>query len=76
MGKDIIKMSKKELNRLDVIHKVLDKRMKQKAAAELLNLCVRQIGRLVKKVRKHGDIAIVHGNRGKESNRKFPGKFK
>lgn len=76
MRKDIIKMSKKELNRLAMIHQVLDKRIKQKAAAELLNLCVRQVGRIVKRVRKQGDASIVHGNRGKESNRKFPEKFK
>lgn len=76
MKKDIIKMSKKELNRMEVIHKMLDKRIKQKAAAELLNLCVRQVGRIVKGIREQGDTAIVHGNRGKESNRKFPEKYK
>lgn len=76
MRKDIIKMSKKELNRLEMIHQVLDKRIKQKAAAELLNLCVRQVGRIVKRVRQQGDASIIHGNRGKESNRKFPEKFK
>ena len=76
MRKDIIKMSKKELNRLEVIHKVLEKRIKQKVAAELLNLCVRQVGRIVKKVRQQGDTSIVHGNRGNKSNRKFSDKFR
>ena len=76
MVKDIIKMSKKELYRIEVIHKVLDKRIKQKAAAELLNLCMRQVGRIVKRVDEQGDASIVHGNRGKESNRKLSEKFK
>lgn len=76
MRKDIIKMSKKELRRLEVIHKVLDKRIKQGYAAEILLLSVRQVKRIVKKVRIHGDIAIVHGNRGKPSKRKFPDDFK
>jgi len=76
MVRDIIKMSKKELNRIEVIHKVLDKRIKQKAAAELLNLCIRQVGRIVKRVNEQGDASIVHGNRGKESNRKLSEKFK
>ena len=76
MRKDIIKMSKHELNRLEVIHKVIDKRIKQKTAAEMLNLCVRQVGRIVKKVYQQGDASIAHGNREKESNRKLPEKFK
>lgn len=76
MGKDIIKMSKKELNRIEVIHKVLDKRIKQKAAAELLDLCVRQVRRITKRVDEQGDASVVHGNRGKISNRKISETFK
>ena len=76
MGKDIIRMSNKELNRVEVIHKVLDKRIKQKAAAERLNLCVRQVRRIAKRVDEKGDASVVHGNRGKESNRKLSKDFK
>ncbi|GAG01974.1 unnamed protein product, partial [marine sediment metagenome] len=76
MRKDIIKMSKKELKKLEVIHKVIEKRIKQKPAAELLNLCLRQVRRIVKNVREQGAAAIVHGNRGKESNRKISDKFR
>jgi hypothetical protein len=76
MEKEIIIMSKKELERLKVIHKVIDKRIKQKDAANILSLSVRQIRRITKKVKIHGDIAIVHGNRGRSSKRKFPKEFK
>lgn len=76
MEEEIIKMSKKELRRLEVIHKVLEKRMRQKEAAEIISLTVRQVRRIVGKVKTHGDIGIVHGNRGKPSQRKFPDKFK
>lgn len=76
MRKDIIGMSKRELKRLELIHKILGKRIKQKDAAKILLLSVRQVKRIVKKVKVHGDIAIVHGNRGKLSKRKFSDAFK
>jgi len=41
MEKGIIRMSKKELKRSEVIHKVIDKRIKQKDAANILSLSVR-----------------------------------
>lgn len=76
MTEEIIRMSKKELKRLKVIHKVIDKRLKQKEAAEELFLSIRHVRRLVKRVIKHSDTAIIHGNRGKPSNRKYPGEFR
>lgn len=67
MRKDIITMSKKELKRLPVIHKVMEKRLTQVKAAEMLDLCDRQVRRLIGKIKADGDSAIIHGNRGKES---------
>lgn len=68
-------MSKEELRRLEMIHKVIDKGMKQKDAAELLSLSCRQVRTIVRKVKRHGDKAIVHGSRGKPSPRKFSDEF-
>lgn len=76
MGEEIIRMSKKELKRLEIIYKVIEKKIKQKDAAEILSLSVRQVRRVTKKVKIHGAIGIVHGNRGRESKRKFPSKFR
>ena len=76
MEKEIIRMSKEELRRLKVIHKVINKRMKQKEAAEILSLSCRQVRTIVRKVKRDGDEVIVHGNRGKPSNRKFSDEFK
>lgn len=67
MRKDIITMSRKEIKRLHILHKVMEKRLKQIKAAEMLDLSDRQIRRIIKKIRKDGDQAIVHGNRGKPS---------
>jgi len=71
MRKDIITMSRKELRRLPVIHKVMEKRLTQVMAAEMLELSDRQIRRIVDRIKIGGDPAIVHGNRGKESPFKF-----
>ena len=67
MRKDIIAMSKKELRRLPVIHRVIEKRLTQIKAAEMLDLCDRQIRRIIGKIKAGGNPAIAHGNRGKES---------
>ncbi len=72
MRKDIITMSKKELRRLPVIHKVMEKRLTQVKAAEMLDLSDRQIRRIIGRIEAGGDPAIVHGNRGKESPFKLP----
>ena len=73
---DIIKMSMRELKRLKVVHKVLDRQVTQKTAASMLDLSERQIRRLVKSVRESGDSGIVHRGRGQPSNRRFPERLK
>ncbi|MDP2044091.1 MAG: ISNCY family transposase, partial [Candidatus Omnitrophota bacterium] len=62
-------MSQKELKRLHVIRKAIDKRIKQREAAEVLGLSQRQIRRLVKRVREESDKGIIHRLRGIESHR-------
>lgn len=76
MQKDIIKMSKKEIDRLGVIQEVINKRIRQKEAAQMISLSTRQVRRIIRKVVIHGETAVVHGNRGKPSSRKFPDGFK
>ena len=67
MRKDIITMSRRELRRLPVIHKVMEKRLTQMKAAEMIDLSDRQIRRIICRIKTYGDSAIVHGNRGKKS---------
>ena len=66
---DILTMSQKELKRLHVIRKAIDKRIKQREAAELLELSQRQIRRLVSRVREESDKGIIHRSRGNKSHR-------
>ena len=75
-GKDIIAMSQKELKRLYIIHKILDKKLKQVDAATILGLCNRQIRRIVANIRKEGDKGVIHKLRGSSSNRALPKKLK
>ena len=74
--RDIIMASQRELKRLHVIRKVLDKELKQVEAKDILNLSGRQIRRVVKAVRREGDKGIVHKSRGKPSNAAIAKKIK
>ena len=75
-GKDIIRMSVKELRRLPIIQKVIGKELTQIEGADILSLCDRQIRRVVKRVREEGDKGIIHKSRGRLSNRTKPAKTK
>jgi transposase len=65
---DLLTMSTKELNRLEIIQRVDEKRMKQKAAAEQLGISERQVKRLLRKYRQNGANGLVSKRRGKPSN--------
>ncbi|MCH7761787.1 helix-turn-helix domain-containing protein, partial [candidate division TA06 bacterium] len=69
--KDIITMSGKELRRLKVIEKVIERGIRQREAASILSLSERQVRRIVKRVRKEGEREIIHRLRSKASNRRF-----
>lgn len=75
-GKDIIMISRREVNRLHIIKKAIEKEIKQREAAEILLLTERQVRRLIKKIKEEGDCGIAHKTRGKESNRRIPKKIK
>lgn len=70
--KDIITMNIKELKRLHVMNKVLEKQLRQKEAALMLNLSDRQIRRIAKAMREEGEVGICHKQRGRPSNKRLP----
>jgi hypothetical protein len=69
-------MSVKELKRVSIIHKVVDKELIQVKAAEVLGLSTRQVRRIVKKVLAEGDRGLIHKSRGRSSNRRLPESLK
>ena len=69
--KGLLTMSTKELERLSIIEKVIDKRLSQIIASQQLGLTVRQIKRLVRKYKDCGAEGLVSKQRGSRSNRKY-----
>lgn len=68
MDGDRISMSHRERDRLKVMALVLEGKRVQKEAARLLDLSVRQIRRLQRRLEVHGDSGVVHRLRGRPSN--------
>lgn len=68
----LIVMTAQEARRLHVIQQVLEQTVRQRHAAQLLRRSVRQIRRLVQRLRAEGPRGIVHRLRGRRSNRRHP----
>lgn len=68
MEGEIISMSQKELRRVKVLDRLLQKQIKQSRAAELIGVSVRQIKRLKRAYQQEGIKAIISKRRGKPSN--------
>jgi hypothetical protein len=64
-------MTQTDRDRLVALKKAKKKLIPQANAAEELGLSVRQVQRLVAALKARGDKAVVHGLRGKRSNRKI-----
>jgi Helix-turn-helix domain len=61
-------MSDKELSRFEVLQRVLERRMTQQHAGQLLGLTRRQIYRLLSRIKQHGAAGLVSKRRGRRSN--------
>jgi transposase len=71
MDGDRIEMSLRERDVLKVMSTVLEGRRTQKEAARLLQRSVRQVRRLRRRLEREGDAAVIHGLRGRPSNRRL-----
>lgn len=67
-------MSNQELDRYQIILRLLRKEINNPQTAELLKLGIRQVKRLKKQVQLLGPKALIHGNRGKLGNHRIPDK--
>ena len=68
----LLQMSQRELSRLEVLRQLQEKRLRQRQAADLLGLSVRQVIRLSKAFRREGASALVSKRRGCPSNNRLP----
>jgi len=68
-------MTQAERDRLVALKKAKKKLITQKQAAEEIGVTERQVRRLLRKLRRKGDRAVLHELRGRPSNRKLPVKL-
>jgi transposase len=69
-------MSRRELERVEIMGRVASKSLKQGNAAEILRLSYRQVKRLWRRYQQAGAVGLKHGHAGKTSNRAKPGKLR
>jgi len=70
--KEQVTMTTRDLDRLKVIHQVLQHKLTWPQAATQLALSIRQVARLCGRVRTEGHTGIVHRLRGQPSNHRLP----
>src|SRR5277367_1128564 len=66
-----IEMSQEERDWLDWLRRARDGKMTQREAAERMEVSTRWVRKLLKRMKPEGDRVVVHGLRGKPSNRKL-----
>jgi hypothetical protein len=71
METERIALSQRERDRLRVLHEVKQKQITQIEAARRLKISDRHIRRLLFRLGEHGDRAVIHGLRGRPSNRRL-----
>jgi hypothetical protein len=64
-------MNQRDRDRLQILKDVENQHLKQAKAARALQLSVRQLQRLLKAHKEHGDRAVIHALRGQPSNRRI-----
>lgn len=64
-------MSQWERDRLDWLKRARDSKMTQREAAERMEVSERWVRKLLRRMKKQGDSVVIHGLRGRTSNRKI-----
>ncbi len=76
METERIALSQRERDRLRVLHEIEEGHLTQVAGAGRMHLSDRQVRRLLRRIEKYGDQAVIHELRGRPSNRKFGDSFR
>ena len=69
--KEIV-INMKEIERISILDKLIEKRIKQRHAALQLGISIRQVRRLVKRYKRDGVSGLTHKSRGRTGNRALP----
>src|SRR5262245_47473111 len=70
-----IAMSQEERDELDWLKRAKDGNITQREAAQRIGVSDRWVRKLLQRMAKQGDGVVVHGLRGRPSNRKLPSKI-
>ncbi len=65
----------KEINRIQILQDVIDRRISSGRAAELLGMTPRHCSRLLNQYRENGPLSISHRSSGNPGNRLLPKAF-
>ena len=68
-------MTQAERDRLVALKKARKRLITQRQAAEEIGVTERQVRRLLRKLGRKGDGAVIHASRGRPSNRRLPAKL-
>jgi transposase len=67
----LLTMSVQEINRMEIMQRLAEKRLSQREAAKMLGISVRQVKRIYKVYRKEGVKGLVSKKRGRASNNRL-----
>jgi len=70
--KELLQMTREEINRASVLDQVIAKTLSQVGASIKLGITDRHLRRVLKHYKKNGAKGLTHGLRGKQGNRKTP----
>lgn len=76
MSKEIISMSLKELDRLQIIRDSVSRQIAQEQAADRIGISIRQVKRLVQRYRIEGPQGLISRRRGQRPNNAFTSEFR
>jgi len=69
--KDLITLTKREHERLEILRRVMKGELRQKEAGALMGVTDRQVRNLKRKIEEKGAAGLAHGNRGKPSPKRM-----
>lgn len=72
MEAGFLTMSTKEFDRLEVLQRVVERRLRQVEAAGILRITPRQLRRLIDRFHQGGAAGLISRSRGKPSNNRLP----
>jgi transposase len=71
MPEGLVTMSGKEIDRLAIVGRVVERRLSQKAAARMMGLSTRQVRRMCRAFERHGAAGLASKRRGRPSNHRI-----